>query len=235
MRRDLQRLRDGAARAHQIAGAVTRHAIGFREREGRERALWREARDRDVRAAIDVILVDLVRDQPQPLAAGECGQRLEPGRGQHAARRIRRRRDVERDAFFCHPLAHGGDRRFGRSDAIVERNFDRGRSKRLHDAADQRPEGRQHQHLFARRRAHSDGRAERPGGAGRDEHAAGLARNLIARADLLDQRRDQRGHALRLAVAMQIRMLGFEQILHARAREGLQPGVADVQRAHGVT
>ena len=46
-------------------------------------------------------------------------------------------------------------------------------------------------------------------------------------------RRDQGGQALGLAVAVEVRMLRLEQILHARAREGLQPGIADVQRTHG--
>ena len=75
-------------------------------------------------------------------------------------------------------------------------------------------------------------RAERPGGARRDQHRFALAGDPVAGAHLLDQRRDQRRQALGLAVAVQIRMLRLAQVLHPRAGEGLEPGVADVQRAH---
>ena len=85
---------------------------------------------------VDVVLVDLVREQPEVLAARELGQRLEPGSGQHAPGRVRRRRDVERDRPRARALAHRVDRGLGGVDAVVEGHLDRMGAEGLHDAAD---------------------------------------------------------------------------------------------------
>ena len=75
-------------------------------------------------------------------------------------------------------------------------------------------------------------RESRRGAAG-DEHLVALAGDLVAAAEFLDDRVDQRRDALRRGVAVDAGMRGLGEILHAAAVEGVAPGVADVERIHG--
>ena len=181
-------LRHQRRRTGEVADAIARHAVGLREREHRERALGRERPDRDVLAAVDVVLVHLVGEQPEIVAPRQLGQRLEPRAGQHASRRVRGRREVERDAARREALL---DRRRRR-----RRRSARGRrtapppARRAASARCRAPGARRARGSAPPRpgSASADDRArEAGGGAGGDEHAVALDGEAVPLAELLDQ------------------------------------------------
>jgi hypothetical protein len=125
-----------------------------------------------------------------------------------------------------------GLHRVGRAaDAIVEGHLHRLRAEARGDPADQRPEGREDEHLVARARNRTDRGREPARGAGRDQHVLPLAGKPVSSAHLLDDGVHELGYATGLAIAVQPRVTGGAQVLHASAGKGLHPGVADVERA----
>ena len=118
------------ARARQIADPVAGHSVRLRERERRDGALRREARDRGVLAAVDEALVDLVGDQPEIATPRPFRDGREPRLGNHATRRVGRRRHVERDAALVATRVDRSERLVECEDAVEERHLDGDRRRR---------------------------------------------------------------------------------------------------------
>ena len=79
-------------------------------------------------------------------------------------------------------------------------------------------------------RGRGPARSARAGGPGRDQHTLALVLGADGRSCARLQQIDQSRQTLGLRVAMHARELSDAQVLHARAFDRLEPGVADVQR-----
>ena len=195
-----------------------------------EGALGRQGPAPGVLAVVDQVLVDLVGDDPQIVARRPLDDRLEPGARDHPPGRVVRRVDVDRAGARGAVRLETLDRGLGRIDAAVERHLDRRAVERAHDALDQRPVGREQQHLVAGLEDRADDGAERAGGAGGDQHALALVRDARGRRRARYQVVDQPRQPFGLRVAVHARVLGDAQVLHPGAFGRLHPGVADVER-----
>jgi hypothetical protein len=179
---------------------------------------------------VDVILVDLVGDDPEILAGRPLDQRLDPGARDEIAGGVARRIEVEGGGAAREPLADEIDGGFGGIRGAEEGDVDRYAMERLDDAGDQRPVRGEQEHLVARREDRPGHRSQGPRRAGRHQDVVALGGNPGALPHPLDDGVEQRRHSLGSGVAMHAGVLGHPQILHAAAFGGLHPGVPHVQR-----
>ncbi len=183
-----------------------------------------------VLALVDVVLVDLVGEDPEIVTLGPGGQSLDDRPRDHLAGRVARRIEVEGDRALRQMIAHHLHRALRRVGDVEEGDLDRHAVERADDARDERPVGRQHQHLVA---GLDDGAGHRPqaaGGAGRHQDVLALGRHAGAPPRLVDDGIEQRPRPLRRRIAVHAGPLGHRQVLHAAAGGRLHPGIADVQR-----
>jgi len=139
-----------------------------------------------VLASIDVVLVDLVGDDPQLLSAGPLDERLDPRTRDHPTGGVARRAEIDGDRRGRQVASDGLDCRLRRIRHAQEGNRHRTTPVALNDPGDQRPVGRQDQDLVVglENRAHHC--AESPGRPGSDQDVGGFGGYAGSPADPLD-------------------------------------------------
>ena len=183
-----------------------------------------------VAAAVHVVLVDLVGHDPQALPDGPVDECLDPARRQHDAGGVVRSAQVDCRRAFRQVGRQQLDDRFRRVRVADQRHDPRFRVVAADDAGDQRPVGRENQHLVPRFENRAEHRAERAGRAGGHQDVLSPGRYAATRLDTLDDRVDQFRVPLRRSVAVHARVVLHPKILHPATFRRFQPGVADVKR-----
>ena len=176
VRRHLAQLGHDRGRADHVAAAVPRHAEALRERLREKGPFGSECQRAGVFAAENKRLVDLIRDDPEVLGARPVDHRLDPAARQNPAARIVGRREVERGGSGGPPSLEPRDETFRGFTAEVDRHRHRRTVKGTHDALDERPVGRQDQHLVARFEERPSDRPEPAGRARGDQHVLAFER-----------------------------------------------------------
>ena len=187
--------RSETGRGDEVADPHSCHRVGLREGEDREDAVVLvEARDARVPDAVGEVLVHLVAQHPEVVAAGEVEQLAQSGLVEHGAEGVRGRIDDEHAGATRHEALELLDTR---REPVLGfqrvRHGNRGEHARAH--RERGVPGIGHEDLVARIEQEAHGLVQRLGRADRDPHLFELDVKAVLARELLDDRRAQLGNA----------------------------------------